>query len=116
MALRELVLATAARTEGVGEIEETLKWGQPSYLTTQSRSGTNIRIDSLKSDPDRYALFVHCQTNLIETFRELYPQELAFDGKRAILFSIDNDPDVKILSHCISLAQTYHLNKVRRLL
>ncbi|MGI9414318.1 MAG: hypothetical protein ACR2PM_11650 [Hyphomicrobiales bacterium] len=34
LALRGLILDTAARTEGVGALEETLKWGQPSYLTS----------------------------------------------------------------------------------
>ena len=29
MALRRLILETAAATEGVGPLEETLKWGQP---------------------------------------------------------------------------------------
>ena len=33
MALRELLLDTAAKTTGVGKLTETLKWGQPSYLT-----------------------------------------------------------------------------------
>ena len=34
MALRELILETAADTAEVGEIEETLKWGEPAYLTS----------------------------------------------------------------------------------
>ena len=54
-ALRKLILATAARTQGVGEIEETLKWGQPSYLT-KSKSSTTIRID--RHGERHYALFV----------------------------------------------------------
>ena len=33
MFLRELIFDTAAATEGVGKLEETLKWGEPSYLT-----------------------------------------------------------------------------------
>lgn len=33
MFLRQLIIETAATTEGVGELEETLKWGEPSYLT-----------------------------------------------------------------------------------
>jgi len=28
--LRQLILDTASETEGVGDLEETLKWGQPS--------------------------------------------------------------------------------------
>jgi hypothetical protein len=52
-AVRRLILDTARKTEGVGAIEETLKWGQPSFLTSQSGSRSTIRIDSLKSDRQR---------------------------------------------------------------
>lgn len=40
LALRALVLDVAAKTEGVGPLTETLKWGQPSYLTDETKSGT----------------------------------------------------------------------------
>ena len=33
MILRELIFYTAGTTEGVGELQETLKWGEPAYLT-----------------------------------------------------------------------------------
>src|ERR1700712_2541448 len=49
LVLRALVFTTAASTAGVGEIEETLKWGEPAYVTTESRSGSTIRIDAKKS-------------------------------------------------------------------
>ena len=92
--LRALTLDTAANLEGVGEIEEVLRWGQPSYLTTQSKSGTMIRIDRVKSAPDTYALYVHCRTSLIETFKERYPNELTCEGNRAVLFDTkDGFPD-----------------------
>src|SRR5437763_1442754 len=45
MALRDLVFDVAAKTEGVGRLTETLKWGQPSYLTEETGSGTTVRID-----------------------------------------------------------------------
>ena len=38
LSLRELILTTAASTEGVGEIEEALKWGEPAYLTSGARA------------------------------------------------------------------------------
>ena len=47
--LRRLIFNVASETDGVGELEETLKWGQPSYLTTQTKSGSLIRIDQIKS-------------------------------------------------------------------
>ena len=58
MGLRQLIFATAAETDGVGKIEERLKWGQPSYLTESSGSGTTIRIDALKNEPGKYARYL----------------------------------------------------------
>jgi len=109
LALRRLLFDTAANTAGVGRIEEPLKWGQPSYLTVSPKSGSTIRIDQLP--PSGYALYVHCQTNLVATFRELYPTELAYGGNRSILLDADRDPPEAILRHCIALALTYHARK-----
>jgi len=106
-ALRRLILDTARTTPGVGVLEETLKWRQPSYLTVESGSGSTIRIDRIKSEPDRYALYVHCQTDLIATFRELYP-ELTYGGKRCIVLDASADLPEQALRHCIALALTYH--------
>jgi hypothetical protein len=111
IALHRLIFETAATTEGVGQLEETLKWGQPSYLTTQTGSGSTIRIDRLKSTADHYAVFFHCQTNLVETFRKLYPKEMTYVGNRNITFHSDDDVPEPALRHCIALALTYHLNR-----
>jgi hypothetical protein len=113
IALRQLIFDTARRTKGVGELEETLKWGQPSYVTTKSKSGSTIRIDSVKSRPGHYAIYFHCQTTLVETFRRLYPREFKYEGDRSILFHEADAVDWDALSHCISLALTYHLAKKR---
>ena len=84
LALRRLIFDTASATTGVGALEETLKWGQPSYLTTETKSGSTIRIDQVKSAANQYAVYFHCQTDLVETFRELYPTELSYGGNRSI--------------------------------
>ncbi len=110
-ALRRLILETAQKTEGVGPLEETLKWGQPSYLPAESGSGTTVRIDRVKGEPRRYAMFFHCQTDLVATFREIYPNELTYQGNRSILFNLDDTIDEAALSHCIALALTYHQRK-----
>ncbi|SDI95634.1 MULTISPECIES: DUF1801 domain-containing protein [Bradyrhizobium] len=113
LALRRLILATAKATEGVGALEEILKWGQPSYLTPESRSGSTIRIDQVKAEAGQVAVYFHCQTNLVETFRELYP-ELRYSGNRAILLDAgDRLPEAE-LRHCVALALTYHLGKRKR--
>jgi len=111
MFLRQLILETAASTEGVGEIEETLKWGEPSYLTPKTKSGSTIRIDWKKSQEDQYAMYFKCTANLVVAFKERYPTEFRFGGNRSIIFNIDDEIPVKELKSCIALALTYHLNK-----
>ncbi|VAW30879.1 FIG00766138: hypothetical protein [hydrothermal vent metagenome] len=111
LALRQMILETAVSTPGVGEIIETLKWGQPSYLTVKPKSGTTIRIGVHKTEPGQIALYVHCQTSLIDSFRQLYPTQLSYEGNRAILLKLDEDFAQEALRHCITLALTYHLNK-----
>lgn len=110
LALRRLIFDTAKATKGVGALEETLKWGQPSYLTPETRSGSTIRIDQVKPDTGQVAVYFHCQTNLVETFRELYP-ELSFAGNRSILLDAGGKLPEAALRHCVALALTYHLDK-----
>lgn len=109
--LRALILDTAAQTEGVGRVEEALKWGQPSYLTPETGSGSTVRIDAIKGDPTRYAIYFHCQTDLVETFRRLYPRSFAFEGNRALHFRVGDTLPEAELRHCISLALTYHARR-----
>jgi len=114
LSLRELIFSIAAETKSIGELEETLKWGQPSYVTAKSKSGSTIRIDQIKSASAHYAIYFHCQTTLVETFRQLYPTQFTYGGNRSILFGENDDVAIDELSHCISLALTYHLNQKRK--
>ena len=111
LALRQLIFDVAESIKQVGELEETIKWGQPSYLTTVSKSGSLIRLDVVKSQIDTYAMYFHCQTNLIATFRCLYPNVFFYVGNRAIFFKGDEEISLKKLKHCIVLALTYNLVK-----
>ncbi|SHK45625.1 protein of unknown function (DU1801) [Bradyrhizobium lablabi] len=111
LALRRLIFDTAKATAGVGRLEETLKWGQPSYLTPESKSGSTIRIDQVKTAANQYAIYFHCQTDLVETFRELYPTEFSYEGNRCILLNAAEKLPEPALRHCVALALTYHLNK-----
>ena len=111
LALRRLIFDTAKATEGVGALEETLKWGQPSYLTPETKSGSTIRIDRLKSSANQYAVYFHCQTDLVETFREMYPTELSYEGNRSIILNAGDAIPEAELRHCVALALTYHLKK-----
>jgi hypothetical protein len=103
--LRQLVLDTASEMEGLSELKETLKWGEPSYLT---KTGSTIRIGWKKSTPDEYVMYFHCKTRLVDTFKELYKDKFKFEGNRAIVFNKSDEILTNELKHCISLSLTYH--------
>jgi hypothetical protein len=102
--LRQLVIDTA-NDIGIGELEETLKWGEPSYLTKQ---GSTIRVAWRKSSPNQYAIYFNCKTQLIDTFREIYPDTFHYEANRAIVFEAQDKLPVDALTHCITLSLRYH--------
>lgn len=110
--LRRLILDAAAEA-GVGDLVETLKWGEPAYRPARPRTGTTVRINALKGSVDGYALYVHCQTSLMDQYRLLYPDDFTFDGQRALLFSTERPVPEAALKHCIALALTYHRSPPR---
>jgi hypothetical protein len=106
--LRTIILDVAAAIKGVGQVEESLKWGQPAYRPIISRTGTTLRIGPLPNSDTEYALFFHCQTSLAADFRALYPDEFRIVDDRALIFSLgDVLPEIP-LRHCIAIALTYH--------
>lgn len=107
--IRALIFAVADDMPQVGNLTECLKWGQPSYLTTETKSGTTIRLGIDKTS-NRPALYVHCQTNLLDQFRSLFPESFGFSGNRALLIKGAGLPNAE-LRHCIGLALTYHLRR-----
>ncbi|MCR9079043.1 MAG: DUF1801 domain-containing protein [Hyphomonadaceae bacterium] len=109
-ALRALIFETAASLPEVGPLTETLKWGQPAYLTAQSKSGTTIRL-GWDADGGAIRLFVHCQTSLVDAWRQRYGDELTFVGNREISIPTDTDLPRAPLQHCIAMALTYHSRK-----
>ena len=107
--LRGHVLDAAMGSGRVGELVETLKWGEPAYLPKKARVGTTVRINAVKGSEDRYGAYFHCQTTLLESFRHLYPDAFTYEGSRAILFRLGEAYPVDALRHCLTLALTYHL-------
>ena len=111
LALRSTIFDVAAATPAVGRLEETLKWGQPAYLTPETGSGSTIRLGVPKSAAHDYALFVNCNTDLTRQFAETYPGIFTYEGTRALLFRSSDRLDGEALKHCIGLALTYHVRK-----
>lgn len=102
--LRQWLLEVAGEHE-LGAVTESLKWGEPSF---QVKSGSTVRIDWKPSDPDHYFVYFHCQSRLVETFRELYGDRFTFEGNRAIVFGLYDDIPEDALKHCFLLACRYH--------
>ena len=103
--LRQLILDSAEKSNIKNSIEETLKWGEPGYVT---KNGSTIRVDWKKRNPEQYAIYFNCKTKLIDTFRELYKDDFKFEGNRAIVFGIGEKLAINELKHCISMALNYH--------
>jgi Domain of unknown function (DU1801) len=113
LGLRDLIFQIAGASDEIGEIEETLKWGNPSYLTNRPKSGTTIRLSEVRASEGKYAISVHCQTSLVSEFRDIYP-ELEFDGNRSVIFGVNSDLPLETTKHFISSALTYHHEKRAR--
>lgn len=110
LVLRQLVLQTAKETAEVEELEETLKWGEPSYVT---KIGSTLRMDWKSKTPDQYAMYFQCTSRLVDTFKGLFKNTFEFEGKRAIIFQLDDKIPEEELKYCIKAALTYH--KVKHL-
>jgi hypothetical protein len=106
--LRQLIINIANESDDVASLEETIKWQQISYL---NKHGSTIRFAPSTRSPAHYGLYFHCQSRLIDTFKEIYGDSLEFEGNRAIILSSCETIPVKILSHCLHLALSYHLRK-----
>jgi len=106
--LRELVIETALEINEVTELEETLKWGEPSFLT---KHGSTLRMDWKSKTPDQYAMYFKCTSRLVETFRKVFGDQFRYEKNRAIVFQLDQDVPAKYLKKCIKATLVYHLVK-----
>ncbi len=111
MILRDLIFSVAWDTPEVGPIEETLKWGQPSYLTPETKSGSTLRIGVAKQGGA--ALFAHCATDIISTYASIFPDTDQIEGNRAVIFTSPDKIVPERLRLLIYHALTYHLARPR---
>ncbi len=109
--LRALIFDVAAQTAGVGTLEESLKWGEPAYITSASKSGSTIRIAWKKAKPTQYGMYFNCQTTLVDSFKTMFPTAFKFEGNRALVFDEHDDVAVEALRICVEMALTYHAKK-----
>lgn len=101
--IRDLIYSVA-KQDGICDITEILKWGEPSYI---SKIGSTIRFDWKAKYPHQYCIYFNCKTSLVETFKEIYGDIFTYEGNRAIIFQIDQTLPIKELAHCISMSLRY---------
>jgi hypothetical protein len=106
--VRDLVFETGANIEGVGPLTETLKWGEPAYLTEATRSGSTVRLGWFRSSEREGAVLFNCRTTLVDDFRERFPGVFAYEKNRAILLDAREPLPKAPLSTCVGMALTYH--------
>ena len=106
--VRELIFETAADIEGVGPLTETLKWGEPAYLTQATGSGSTIRLGWFRSSERDCAVLFNCRATLVDDFRERFPGVFVYEKNRAIVLDASKPLPKAPLSSCLGMALTYH--------
>ncbi len=105
--MRALIFEVAGET-GVGPLTETLKWGEPAYLTQATKAGSTVRLGLNKGRP---AVFFICHTGLVDGFRADFPKAFSYLGNRGLL--LEDAVDRSALAICLARALTYHRDKRR---
>ena len=76
--IRAMIYVLAADLP-VGRIEETLKWGQPSYATPDTKAATPIRLGITKNGTP--AIFTHCQSTVMGDFQAICGPGYTFEDE-----------------------------------
>lgn len=103
--LRKLVRETAQEMEDILQLQETLKWSEPSFVT---KHGSTLRMDWKDRAPDQYAMYFQCTSRLVETFQIAFGDTFNYEGKRALIFNLEDDVPVEELKKCIKASLHYH--------
>ena len=102
--IRSLILETAVELN-LEFLEETLKWGEPSFL---AKKGSTIRMDWKEKMPNQYALYFKCTSKLVPTFKTVFGKTFSYENNRALLFDLDAELPQKEVKQCIAAALQYH--------
>ena len=111
LVVRELIFKTASDLKGVGKLDERLRWGEPSYITNKTKSGSIIRVHHNPKKNFDFGVYFHCQTNLVFEFRQMFPKTFRFDGNRCLEFMVSDKLPTAELRKCFEMALTYNLSK-----
>jgi hypothetical protein len=103
--------ASALEHAGAHTKRNTTEHRGPRFAVKERVIGSAVRIGWKASDPDRIRLLFHCQTTLIDSFREQFAGVLSFEGNRAIVFGIDENVHEEVVARCIAASLTYRIDR-----
>jgi hypothetical protein len=104
LSLRRLISDTAEESDEITEIEETLKWGEPSYL---NKFGSTLRMDWKSKKPEQYAMYFKCTSKLVPTFKNVFGNKFDYEENRAIVFKLEDEIPELELKKCIKATLLY---------
>ncbi|MDQ7009891.1 MAG: DUF1801 domain-containing protein [Candidatus Gracilibacteria bacterium] len=102
--IRELIFEVYDDTKLITTLTETLKWGEPSYV---SDVGSTVRITKVNGSNLQFGIYFNCKTTLISTFKEIFGNQFVYSGNRGLIFDISNELNRDNIKHCIYLSLTY---------
>ena len=109
--IRQLIFEVADTLDNVSPLIETLKWGEPAYLPKVSGIGTTIRLGCSRHYPNKACMFFNCRTQLVDDFRNQFPDEFYYEGNRGVILKQNQCEPKGAIEFCISAALTYHQRK-----
>lgn len=110
--IRECIFSVSNALK-VENFEETLKWGQVSYLC---KHGSTIRIGWDEKHSEQVSIFFNCNSSIVETAKEIYGDRLRFKGNREVVFMLDEILPQTALEDIIAMGLVYHQIKHKQLL
>lgn len=110
LTLRTLIYDVAQQLD-IEPPEETLKWGEPAYLTKEKNMGSTIRVAWKEKKPNQYSIFFKCTANLVIAFKARFGDTFHYGGNRSLDFEVATDIPRYELKQCIALALSYHVHK-----
>ena len=97
---------------GIRSSSKSRRAPKPTTCRPESRIGQTAR-PWKKSQPDHYSMYFICTTNLVETFRSLFPTEFQYEGNRAINFEAEEAIAEDSVRFCIAAALTHRVNTAK---
>ena len=103
--LIKLIEEVAEKEPSINKLEQTLKWGEPSFITSK---GSTLRLDWKEKSPEIVSLYFKCTSLLVPTFKTVYGPKFNYENNRAIQLKLNDNWPEEELKVCIKATLLYH--------